>query len=123
MRRWASRRNAARPAQLLDVVCFQFQPQEPQHLGVAVLVHDVNSIVAADEVADFQGERVSTQAAIAGLDILHFFQLIEGFQHRPVACAISNDAHLTPAIFPDHGLGSRARAVSNFRTRRSMLST
>jgi hypothetical protein len=53
-----------------DFVRITFQPQQAQHLGIAVLIDDVHALVPVNKIMNLTGEGESPQAAIAGVDIV-----------------------------------------------------
>ena len=46
------------------------QPQQAQHLGIAVLIDDIHALVPVNKIMNLTGEGESPQAAIAGVDIV-----------------------------------------------------
>ena len=74
----------------------QVRFQDRRHLGVAILLDDVDSQVALDEVRDVVRDGQGTDAAIAGRDSL-VAKLVAGFDQCPVRSAVSDQADLGAA--------------------------
>ena len=92
--------------------------QDRGHLGVAILLDDVNSQVALDEVLDLVRDGQGADAAIARRDSL-VAKLVAGFDHRKVRTAVSDQADLGAGSPSMTGAGSAWRAVSCLRAIRS----
>src|SRR5271157_6559847 len=80
-------------AQLRNLLRARFQPQQAQHLAVAVLIHDIYALVTINKLMNFRSKGESPQAAIAGVDIMLAPQLVKAFLDGPVAGAVGDDAH------------------------------
>ena len=105
---------------------FEVELEQAEHLRVTVLFDDVDAIVLLDEFVHLAGERIGAQAQVVGLDAVFVTQLVAAFDYAPVRSAVGDDTDLCigePAFVPlkISGRGTKERAVSNLRLRRSIL--
>src|ERR1035437_7438061 len=96
----------ANAAELRNLLGAAFQPQQAKHLGVAVLIHDVDALVAVYKIMNFRCKRVSPQTAVAGIDIVIEPQLLQALFQCPVAGAVGDDAHFGFLRFHNDGAGN-----------------
>ena len=97
------------------------QLEQAEHLRVAVLLDHVHAVVLLHEIVHFARERIGPQPQIVGLDVVFVAQLVAGLDDRPVRSAVGDDADLRLSRYRPPGAGTKERAVSNLRLRRSML--
>src|SRR5215469_1085191 len=68
--------------------------EQAEHLGVAVLLDDVDGVVLLDEVVHLAGEGVGANAQVVGLDPVLVAQLVAALDESPVRGAVADDADL-----------------------------
>ena len=64
---------------------FNIQFQKAQHLRIAILLHDINTVVLLDEFVDLSRKRISAQPQIIGLDLVLVAKLVAAFDQSPSA--------------------------------------
>src|ERR1035441_7302720 len=96
----------AKAAELRNLLGAAFQPEQAKHLAVAVLIHDVDALVAVYEIMNFRRKGIRSQTAIAGVDILFKPQLLQALHQCPVTGAVGDDADFRFLRFHDHGTGN-----------------
>src|SRR5581483_8244990 len=69
-------------AQLGDQLGFELQPHELEQLAVAVLIHDVDAFMIADEILQTLREWISEQPQVTGVNGVLGAKLIAAFANR-----------------------------------------
>ena len=99
--------------------------QQAKHLGVAILLHHINSLVLLDKIVHLAGERIGPQPQVIRFSFIFFTQLIAAIRSGPNAKFRSERPFRfpEPAVAPceTSGRGTKDRAVSNLRFSRSIL--
>src|SRR5438132_1329695 len=75
-------------AQLYDLLRWQIEFEQFQHLSIAILLDYINAVMALYEFLYFRAERVSSKAQVINLNLGLSAQLVACFQHRPMRSAI-----------------------------------
>src|SRR3984893_3193318 len=63
-------------SQFRNIGGVKFKTHQPQHLRIAVLLHDINALVAADEIQQVLRKRICPEAQITRLDAVLGSQLV-----------------------------------------------
>src|SRR5688572_6504881 len=81
-----------------------FHLEQREHLRVAVLLDDIDTVAAIDERADLRRERIRAEPEVRGVEPFLVLQLIARLDDRPVRGAVRDQADAALAGHLDLGL-------------------